>query len=109
MFTESFGENVRTATTYDANVLNSLLFMSFKTGILLSRTRAMGCGMKGHLPIWMTFRKLENICEPQSPPSIMKAFPNLPIYIPSNNNDDTQDVLSVSDLLYRSCGVQSLG
>ena len=57
----------------------------------------------------MTFRKLENICEPQSPPSIMKAFPNLPIYIPSNNNDDTQDVLSVSDLLYRSCGVQSLG
>lgn len=48
MVTESFGENVRnSATTYDANVLNSLLFMSFKAGILLSHTRAMGCGMKG--------------------------------------------------------------
>ena len=109
MFTESFGENVRNSvTTQDANVLNSL-FMSFRAGILLSHTGAMGCGMKGHLPIWMAFRKLENICEPKSSPSIMKAFPNLPIYIPSNNNDDTQDVLSASDLLYRSCEVQSLG
>ena len=52
MFTESFGENIRNpATTYDANALNSILFMSFKAGILLSHTRAMGCGIKSHLPI----------------------------------------------------------